>query len=244
MLKRESMFKKRKQFHQGLVNMERLEKNIGYVFQEKRLLKEALTHSSYANENRKSGFESNERLEFVGDSILGFIVAEHLYSGELDMPEGQMTRTRAELVCEKSLEIAANDMQLGQVLRLGRGEELSGGRSRPSILADAFEAVVAAVYLDGGMKPAVKLVERFILAQMKSGGQAATDYKTALQELVQKESGQTLEYAIVSESGPDHMKYFFVEVRLNGTVKGTGSGRNKKEAEQAAANAALEVLAT
>ncbi len=223
--------------------MERLEKNIGYKFRNKRLLEEALTHSSYANENKKSGIRSNERLEFLGDSILGFIVAEHLYTKHPNMPEGQMTRMRAELVCEKSLQTAANDMQLGLFLKFGRGEELSGGRSRPSILADAFEAVVAAVYLDGGIRPAAGLVGRFVLPQLYSGGHAASDYKTVLQELIQKKSGQTLTYHMISESGPDHMKHFTVEVRLNGEVKGTGSGRNKKEAEQAAAKDALGALA-
>ncbi len=222
--------------------MDRLEQNIGYVFRDKRLLEEALTHSSYANENRKSGARCNERLEFLGDSILGFLVAEHLYALAPDMPEGQMTRTRAELVCEKSLDIASNEMQLGDFLRLGRGEELSGGRTRPSILADAFEAVVASVYLDGGMPPAHKLVARFILTQLTSAGQAAADYKTSLQELVQKKSGQTLTYHMISESGPDHLKHFSVAVRLNGETMGTGGGRSKKEAEQEAARAALEAL--
>jgi ribonuclease-3 len=222
--------------------MDRLEKTIGYEFREKARLKAALTHSSWANENRKSGAACNERLEFLGDSILGFIVAEFLYTSEPEMPEGQMTRTRAELVCEKSLEKAANDMRLGQFLRLGRGEELSGGRTRPSILADALEAVVAAVYLDGGIEPTARLVKRFIFPQLETGTQAASDYKTALQELVQKRSGRTLTYQLVSESGPDHMKHFAVEVRLNGEMKGTGSGRSKKEAEQAAAKNALEAL--
>ena len=222
--------------------MDRLEKHIGYVFRDKGFLRDALTHSSFANENRKSS-ESNERLEFLGDSILGFIVAEHLYTFRPDMPEGQMTRVRAELVCEKSLELAAGSMQLGEFLMLGRGEALSGGRSRPSILADAFEAVVAAVYLDGGINPAKELVTRFILSGLKPGGQAASDYKTALQELVQKKSGQILTYHLVSESGPDHKKHFTAEVRLNGEVKGTGSGRSKKEAEQQAAQNALEEMA-
>ena len=226
------------------MHMDRLENHIGYVFRDNRFLREALAHSSYANENKKSGIGSNERLEFLGDSILGFIVAEHLYANRPEMPEGQMTRVRAELVCEKSLEIAAGEMQLGQFLHLGRGEELSGGRSRPSILADAFEAVVAAVYLDGGMDPAKRLVARFILPQLKANGQAAADYKTALQELVQKKSGQILTYHLISESGPDHQKYFTAEVRLNGEVKGTGSGRSKKEAEQEAAKDALRVLDT
>ncbi len=228
---------------QRLDDMDTLESRIGYVFRDKRLLEEALTHSSYANENRKSGAACNERLEFLGDSILGFIVAEHLFTCKPEMPEGQMTRMRAELVCEKSLNKAATDMQLGQFLRLGRGEELSGGRERPSILADAFEAVVAAVYLDGGIKPASDFVRQLILLQLDTFGQTASDYKTALQELVQKKNGQILTYHMVSASGPDHKKLFTIEVHLNGDKKGAGTGHSKKEAEQSAAQAALEALA-
>lgn len=223
--------------------MEKLEEKIGYRFRNASLLKTALTHSSWANENRRSGLPSNERLEFLGDSVLGFIVAEFLYRNKPDMPEGQMTRTRAELVCERSLVGAAEALELGDCLLLGRGEEMGGGRRRPSILADAFEAVVAAVYLDGGIGPAAELVTRLILSGMDEAVKAACDYKTLLQEHVQKKSGQTLSYHMTGESGPDHMKQFSVEVRLNGSVVGTGSGRSKKEAEQAAAKVALEALA-
>ncbi len=223
--------------------MEGLEANLGYTFQKKKLLETALTHSSFANENKKSGAVSNERLEFLGDSILGFIVAEYLYKNEPNMPEGQMTRTRAELVCEQSLEQAASALGLGRFLRLGRGEEIAGGRQRPSILADAFEAVIAAVFLDGGIIPAGHVVGRFVLYQLSTGIQPATDYKTALQELIQKTNGQTLEYNLVGESGPDHMKQFTVEVCLNGQVHGSGTGRSKKQAEQEAARIALENLA-
>lgn len=219
--------------------MDKLERLLGYSFRNRTLLGTALTHSSWANENKKSGAACNERLEFLGDSVLGFIVAEHLYQNEPDMPEGQMTRMRAELVCEKSLAGAADALGLGSFLKFGRGEELSGGRKRPSILADAFEAVVAAIYMDGGFGEAKKLVARLIFPQLQAGGQAAFDYKTALQELVQKKSGRTLSYHLTGESGPDHMKTFTVEVRLNGEVKGEGTGKNKKEAEQAAAKAAL-----
>lgn len=222
--------------------MDKLEQLLGYSFQNKALLKMALTHSSWANENKKSGIVSNERLEFLGDSVLGFIVAEFLYRNEPDMPEGQMTRIRAELVCEKSLTGAADALGLGSCLLFGRGEKLSGGRNRPSILADAFEAVVAAVYLDGGIDKAKDLVGRLILPQLQNGGMAAFDYKTALQELVQKKCGQTLSYFLAGESGPDHMKSFYVEVRLNGETKGEGTGKNKKEAEQAAAKAALAAI--
>lgn len=222
--------------------MDRLERQLDYVFRDKALLQAALTHSSWANENKKSGASSNERLEFLGDSILGFTVAEFLYQNLPDMPEGQMTRVRAELVCEKSLEWASSELELGIYLRLGRGEEQNGGRRRPSILADAFEAVVAAVFLDGGIEPAKAMVTRFILSQYREGGQTGYDYKTALQELVQRKSGQTLSYHLTGESGPDHQKLFNVEVRLNGIARGQGAGKNKKEAEQAAAKVAYDEM--
>lgn len=220
--------------------MEKLEEKLGYVFRNKALLKEALTHSSWANENRKNHASSNERLEFLGDSVLGFTVAEFLYRNAPEMPEGHMTRLRAELVCEKSLEGASITLGLGKYLRLGKGEELSGGRNRPSILADAFEAVIAAVFLDGGIKPAKSVVARYILSQYREGAPAEYDYKTALQELVQRKSGQVLSYHLTGESGPDHMKLFTVEVHLNGAVRGEGTGKSKKEAEQAAAKIAYD----
>lgn len=222
--------------------MDKLEKKLGYTFSNKALLQEALTHSSWANENKKSGITCNERLEFLGDSILGFTVAEFLYKYEPLMPEGQMTRIRAELVCEKSLEIASNELEIGAYLRLGRGEAQSGGKTRPSILADAMEAVIAAIFLDGGIEQAKSMIGRFILTQFKEGGQTGYDYKTALQELVQRKSGQTLTYHMTGESGPDHQKLFYVEVRLNDVPKGQGVGKNKKEAEQAAAKIAYEEM--
>jgi ribonuclease III len=222
--------------------MKRLEEKTGYTFRDKAFLMTALTHSSWANENKNSGLLCNERLEFLGDSILGFIVAEYLYINEPDMPEGQMTRCRAELVCERSLETAAGVLDLGTFLKLGRGEELGGGRRRPSILADAFEAVVAAIFLDGGIEPAKALVSRLILSGQNESAAAGCDYKTIFQEFVQRKSGQTLSYHLTDESGPDHMKQFTVEVRLNGEVKGVGTGRNKKEAEQGAAMQAVKAL--
>lgn len=222
--------------------MDKLEKALGYTFRTKILLITALTHSSYANENKKSGISSNERLEFLGDSILGFLVAAHLYHIEPDMPEGKMTRTRADLVCEKSLETAANTLELGTFLRVGRGEEHSGGRQRPSILADAFEAVLAAVYIDGGIEPVNAIVMWLILPLLSTEDQLFADFKTALQERVQKKNKQTLTYHMVGESGPDHLKEFSIEVRLNGVVKGIGKGKNKKEAEQVAAKAALSEM--
>lgn len=222
--------------------MKQLERNIGYEFKNIRLLVNALTHSSYANENRTEGIPSNERLEFLGDSVLGFAAAQHLYAAEPSMPEGKMTRLRAELVCEHSLYGVAKDIDLGAYLRIGHGEEKSGGRQRASILADAVEAVIAAIFLDGGIEPAVSFVERMVLSPESVRAHHATDYKTELQELVQQHSGQVLKYRDAGETGPEHDKVFMSEVSLNGSVIGRGSGRTKKEAEQAAASMALDKL--
>ncbi len=218
--------------------METLESKLGYTFRDRSLLENALTHSSYANENRKS-MGSNERLEFLGDSILGMVTADYLYKKHPDLPEGDLTRTRAALVCEESLAEVADRLDLGAYLKLGRGEESGGGRERPSIRADAVEAVLAAVYLDGGLVEARKIVQRFILDKEVEKS-TSRDYKTALQELVQRESGRVLTYRLVGESGPDHAKVFSVEVELNGTAVGAGTGHSKKEAEQMAAKAAIE----
>ena len=220
--------------------MKTLEEKLGYTFQNRALLENALTHSSCANESR-GRLLSNERLEFLGDSILGMVVADHLYRNHPDLPEGELTRTRAALVCEESLVEVAQELNLGQYLQLGKGEEAGGGRQRPSIQADAVEAVLAAVYLDGGIGSARKIIHRYILsrAQKPSGHR---DYKTALQELVQRESGQVLTYRLTREEGPDHAKVFWVEVCLNDVVVGSGKGHSKKEAEQMAAKAAIEGL--
>ncbi len=222
--------------------MKTLEEVLGYTFQDKGLLEKALTHSSYANENRAAGAESNERLEFLGDSVLGMVTAEHLFRTHPHLPEGELTRTRAALVCEGSLYQVAKVWNLGRYLRLGRGEESGGGRERTSILADAVEAVLAAMYLDGGIAVAAKAIHRFILSGEQRAEAANRDYKTALQELIQRESGQSLLYRLVGEEGPDHAKTFRVEVDLNGTTVGAGAGHSKKEAEQAAARAAIQAL--
>ena len=223
--------------------MEKLEEKLGYTFHDRRLLENALTHSSYANENKSKGETSNERLEFLGDSVLGMVVADHLYRTHPDMPEGELTRTRAALVCEESLVEVAAQLELGQYLKLGRGEDAGGGRKRPSIQADAVEAVIAAVYLDGGIGSARKLITNFILTNNEREQEGAVrDFKTALQELVQRESGRVLSYRLMGESGPDHAKVFSVEVDLNGRPIGAGEGRSKKEAEQNAAKAAMAKL--
>ena len=221
--------------------MEALEEKLGYRFNQRALLENALTHSSYANENKARGCQSNERLEFLGDSVLGMVTADYLFRTHPDLPEGDLTRTRAALVCEGSLVLVARELGLGRCLKLGRGEDAGGGRERPSIQADAVEAVIAAIYLDGGIGSARKFIQRFILDR---GDVVAVsrDHKTALQELVQRESGQVLEYRLLGATGPDHAKVFRVEVDLNGEAVGTGEGRSKKEAEQNAARAAIEKL--
>ncbi len=220
-----------------------LEERLGHVFHDESLLRTALTHSSYANENRALGAVCNERLEFLGDSVLGVTVADHLYRNYGAMPEGRMTRLRSELVCEQSLHRVAQKLQLGEYLRLGRGEEHNGGRERPSILADAVEAVIAAMYLDGGMAAADEFIHRNLLSELGAAEpEFFNDYKTSLQELIQRRSGQVLAYELTGEVGPDHDKTFTVRVLLNGESIGEGAGRTKKEAEQSAARNALEAL--
>ena len=219
-----------------------LEAAIGYQFSNITLLQNALTHSSYANERYHNSLMSNERLEFLGDSVLGMVVAEHLFRTFPDRPEGELTRMRADMVCERALANVANRLGLGQHLLLGHGEERFGGRGRDSILADAVESVIAATYLDGGMEAAVAFIRKFILCDVPAERMRNADYKTALQELVQQKKSQTLSYALVGESGPDHDKKFVVEVSLNGQVVGSGTGSSKKRAEQEAARVAIEKL--
>ena len=219
-----------------------LEAAIGYRFKNISLLQNALAHSSYANERWHDSLKSNERLEFLGDSILGMVTAEYLYRNFPNRPEGDLTRMRADMVCERALARVADRISLGKHMLLGNGEETSGGRHRDSILADAVESVIAAIFLDGGMDAAEAFIRRFILCNVPGERLTNTDYKTALQEQVQKKKDQHLAYALVGESGPDHNKAFTVEVSLNGTVVGTGVGTSKKRAEQAAAQAAMEAL--
>ena len=221
--------------------MESLEKKLGYTFRDRSLLSEALNHSSYANEHRSAEVSSNERLEFLGDSVLCFVTAEFLFKTYGKLPEGDLTRIRAALVCEQSLYEVAKFLGLGQYLKLGKGEEAGGGRQRQSILADATEAVFAAVYLDGGMERVRELICRVLLSRAPAA-EERRDYKTTLQEIVQRRSGQVLTYHMVDESGPDHNKTFLFQVRLNGAPVGQGRGHSKKEAEQAAARDALEKL--
>ena len=218
--------------------MHTLETKLGYVFHRPELLENALYHSSYANEHRGAGISSNERLEFLGDAVLGFVTAEYLYTKHPDMPEGDLTRIRASLVSESALFQFAQEIDLGEYLRLGRGEERCGGRTRPSVVSDAFEAVIAALYLDGGMEVA----KSFILPFITEGKHAEADYKTRLQEIVQQNPEEKLSYVVEQESGPDHDKHFVVAVRFNSDKVARGEGRSKKMAEQHAAREALKLL--
>jgi len=222
--------------------MERLEQNLKYTFKNKELLKNALTHSSYANE-KKGRATSNERLEFLGDSVLSIIVSEHIYKNFPNLPEGQLTRLRASLVCEKTLCEFSKQLEVGDYLLLGKGERANGGAERPSILADAFEAILAAIYLDGGTEPAKRHVLRFVQSELSHlEHENFKDYKTELQEIIQRNPEEKLTYVLTGESGPDHDKCFTVEVHLNSNVIGEGSGHSKKNAEQAAARQALELM--
>ncbi len=223
-------------------NLEAFEGKINYVFKNKGLIFEALSHSSYANEKKKSR-RSNERLEFLGDSVLSIVVSQYLFEHFTHLPEGELTKIRASLVCEKSLYEFAKQIDLGQHILLGKGEENTGGRQRASILADAFEAVIAAVFLDGGLEAAKKHILRFIPDDIDSRKSVSfSDHKTILQEVIQKNPEEKVEYKLVGQSGPDHNKAFKVQVYLNSNVIGTGVGKSKKEAEQMAAKEALELM--
>ena len=235
---------------QGRTNTALLEERIGYKFKDSDLLTRALTHSSYSNESgmRNHHLFCNERLEFLGDSVLSIITSNYLFKNFTDCPEGELTRMRAEVVCEKALSGYADVIGLGGFLLLGVGEEKNNGRQRKSILADAFEALLAAIYLDAG-EDGMTMVEGFLLPFIKSEielvrkkGSFNGDPKTLLQQFVQQAEGDFLEYAVVGESGPDHMKTFKVEARLNSNVIGRGEGRSKREAEQNAAREALKLF--
>ena len=219
-----------------------LEEALGYRFRNISLLQNAVTHSSYANERWHNSLLSNERLEFLGDSVLGMLVAEYLYRNFPNRPEGELTRMRADMVCEKTLAAAADRIGLGSHLLLGHGEEQTGGRRRSSILADAMESVIAASFLDGGLNAALSIIRRFILVEVPVSSFRNEDFKTELQELVQKKKDQILTYTLLSESGPDHDKRFEVELKLNDEAVGRGIGSSKKRAEQMAAKNALEAL--
>ena len=220
-----------------------LENKIGYHFKNQALLREAITHSSYANEHKAQHIKYNERLEFLGDAVLSIVVSDYIFKHCPELPEGELTKLRASLVCERTLFEFAKKIDLGSYLILSKGERHNGGAERPSILSDAFEALIAAIYIDGGIEPAAKHILNFVIpAIKKKKKKRVKDYKTTLQEIVQKNPGERLEYVLTGESGPDHNKHFTVEVHLNSNVIGKGGGRSKKEAEQQAAREALELM--
>lgn len=227
-----------------LKNIENLEKTIQYTFRNKDNLILALTHSSYANEYKSEKLESNERIEFLGDSVLSVIISENIYKNYSHLSEGEMTKFRANVVCETSLEHCASSLNIGQYLLLGKGEEFTGGRTRTSILSDAMEALIGAIYIDGGFESAKNFVinhmNKYIDESIK--GEIFLDYKTQLQEIVQKSNDHKVSYEIIDEKGPDHNKIFVSQVKLDEKVIGKGEGRTKKEAEQMAAKNSLKQI--
>ena len=224
-----------------MTDIKKFQEVIGYHFHDEKLLRQALTHSSFANEKHLKKHSNNERLEFLGDAVLEIISSEFLYKEYPDKPEGELTKLRASIVCEPTLALCTKDIALGEYLLLGKGEDQTGGRGRKSILSDALEAVIGAIYLDGGFANAKEFIHKYILTDIEHK-QLFYDSKTILQEIVQENGTQPVEYILTKEEGPDHNKNFTVEARVNGKVMGQGSGHTKKAAEQAAAYQAIRVL--
>lgn len=224
-----------------MADLAELEEKIGYKFGKREYLRRAMTHSSYSG-GKNNG--SNERLEFLGDSVLQITVSQYLFTNMTTVPEGGLTKLRASIVCENSLYNFANRIELGKYILLGKGEEMTGGRTRRSILADAFEAMIAAVYLDGGMDAAMAMIMRFVpsIEALKSGKVKLGDYKTVLQEIIQKNPEEKISYEVIESSGEQHKKHFTAQVLLNGQAIGKGSGLSKKEAEQEAAKEAVSLM--
>lgn len=224
----------------AIYNINKFEETIGYTFENKSYILEALTHSSYSNENKNYKF--NERLEFLGDSVLSIVISDFLFKKEKNLPEGELTKLRANIVCEESLSDVAMEIHLGEYLLLGKGEEATGGRERISILADALEAVIAAIYLDGGLEEASKFIFKYMeeIIEDSLEGRIFRDYKTYLQEVLQSKGEQHIWYKLIEEKGPDHNKRFVMEVGINDEVLGVGEGKSKKDAEQVAAKSALK----
>lgn len=221
--------------------MDVLEQRIGYCFHNKALLKQALTHSSYTNEQKINKTENYERIEFLGDAVLELVSSDFLFREHPDVPEGELTKMRASMVCEPSLAFCARDLELGQFMLLGKGEENTGGRRRDSITSDGMEAMIGAIYLDGGMQPAKAFIDRFILSDLEDK-RLFYDSKSNLQELIQGKLKKEFEYRLLEESGPEHDKTFEVEIDMEGECLGRGQGRTKKAAEQQAAYEALLLL--
>ncbi|MCC3865769.1 ribonuclease III [Terrisporobacter petrolearius] len=224
----------------AIYNISKFEEIIDYTFEDKSYILEALTHSSYSNENKNYKF--NERLEFLGDSVLSIVISDYLFKKEKDLPEGELTKLRANIVCEESLSEVGGQIHLGEHLLLGKGEEATGGRDRISIIADALEAIIAAIYLDGGLEQASRFIFKFMeeIIENSIEGKIFRDYKTYLQEVLQSKGEQNIWYKLLEEKGPDHNKRFVMEVGINDKVLGVGEGKSKKDAEQAAAKSALK----
>ena len=222
--------------------MDELERKIGYKFSNRKFLKIALTHSSYANESG-GRLHSYERLEFLGDSVLGLVTSDYIFKNFPNLPEGELTKLRASLVCERQLFEFAKSLDLHKYVKLSRGEKHCGGENRPSILADIFEAICAAIYLDSGIEEAQKFILSHIIPAIQHPKTVVMkDYKTHLQEIIQKNPEETIEYVLVAESGPDHDKRFTIEAKINNNVVGRGTGKSKKQAEQQAAKQTLELM--
>ncbi len=222
-------------------NLEELEKKIGYIFQDKKLLRQALTHSSFANEQKINKVGNYERLEFLGDAVLELVSSDFLFHENPQMPEGQLTRLRSSMVCEPALAYCARDLELEKYILLGKGEETTGGRNRDSIISDVMEAVIGALYLDGGFQAAHRFIHRFVLSDLENKI-LFYDSKSTLQEMIQTTPGMQLSYVLIGEEGPEHDKQFLVEARLDGKTAGRGKGRTKKAAEQQAAYETLLTL--
>ncbi|WP_243109367.1 ribonuclease III [Anaerophilus nitritogenes] len=222
--------------------LKELVKKLGYEFKNIKLLNEALTHSSYANEHKKRKIPYNERLEFLGDSVLSIVISDYLYNHLATLQEGELTKIRASIVCEPSLANCSINMQMGNYLLLGKGEEVTGGRERVSILADTFEAIIGAIYLDGGLIKVSEFILRTLHETIQDAieGKIFKDYKTQLQEFVQSINTKKISYEVINEEGPDHNKIFYVQVKIGDEVLGEGAGKSKKEAEQNAAQKALK----
>lgn len=222
-------------------NVENLKKMLGLQWLNESLLRQALTHSSFTYESRQNGIKNNQRLEFLGDAVLELVVSDYLYRSKPDWDEGELTKLRASIVCEPSLARVATALGLGLCLNMGKGEEKSGGRERPSILADALEALLGAIYIDQGLESAAEVAFAFLKPVIDDvlEGRLERDYKTELQEMVQQRGGETVQYVILKEDGPDHNKTFTAGVLYRGRMVGKGNGRSKKDAEQQAAKSAL-----